>query len=361
MRLIAEGLAHSGVPVEVATTDDNGPQRLDVPLGTPVVERNVTYWFFPRQLRPYNFSAPLFSWLWQHISDFDLVHIHAVFSYASTAAAFVAHHRRVPYVVRPLGVLNRYGMQTLKPGFKRVSFALIERRILERAAVVHYTAEQERIEAEELGFHAKPAIIGNPIRLMEPGEKAQATRNPDGRRILFMSRLDKKKGLELLIQAFARIRRCIPGSTLVIAGSGDSRFEQEIRSQAEREGVSGSVHWAGFVAGVAKQEALASASVFVLPSYSENFGVAVVEAMAAGLPVVISDQTGIHPDVTKYQAGLVTPCAVAPLAEAVCRILADPDAGRAMGERGRQFAMSEFSVQAVSQKLLALYRSILRN
>jgi glycosyltransferase involved in cell wall biosynthesis len=203
-------------------------------------------------------------------------------------------------------------------------------------------------------------VVPNPIRisgdLARPANPAGPVSQPV---ILFMSRLDEKKGLDLLIRAFARVRQRFTASVLVVAGSGEAPFEKSLRLLAERELVADAIEWAGFVSGAAKRDLLARAAVFVLPSYSENFGVAVVEAMAAGLPVVISDQIGIHPAITQGGAGLVTPCNVSALSEAMIAALSDPAAARAMGERGRQVASNEFSIPVVAGRLASLYQSIL--
>ncbi len=362
IRMVTEGLAECGIGVDVATTDDNGPTRLPVAHGVPVREGEVTYWYFARQIRPYTCSLPLSSWLWRHMHEYDLVHIHTVFAYASTAAAMIARAKGVPYIVRPLGVLNRWGFENRKPFLKRLSFAAIDKRILLHAAAVQYTSEQEKAEAERLCVAANAVVVPNPIRI--PGDLAPPEHTGGGVAqpvILFMSRLDEKKGLDLLIQAFARVKRRFPESVLVVAGSGGAPLEKSLRLLAEREQVADAIEWAGFVSGAPKRDLLARARVFVLPSYSENFGVAVVEAMAAGLPVVISDQIGIHPAITQGGAGLVTPCSVSALSDALVAMLADPAAAKAMGERGRQVASNEFSIPIVAGKLVSLYQSILRH
>src|SRR5262249_32671167 len=141
MRTIARGLSQTGLEVHVATTDDNGPNRLNVPLGVPQREDSATFWYFPRQTRFYTFSWPLTRWLAKHIEDFDLVHIHALFSYAALPAALLARRAGVPYIVRPLGTLNRWGMQNRRRWLKKLSFRLIESHIVAGAAGVHYTCE----------------------------------------------------------------------------------------------------------------------------------------------------------------------------------------------------------------------------
>lgn len=363
IRTMTRGLAELGLDVHVATTDDDGSgPRLQVPLGEPIVqEGEVTYWYFRRSTLFYKASWPMTRWLAQHTKDYDLVHIHALFSYTPAAAAHYAFHQRVPYIVRPLGVLNRWGITQGKPLLKRVSLALLEGRIIRHAARMHYTSAAEREEAESLGFSTPAVVIPNPVQ----GPLVQLSRRHfpglEGRPVLlFLSRINRKKGLDLLLNAFARLRQNHPTAGLVIAGSGDDALASDLREQAKRLGISGDVHWTGFVSGTAKWEAFASADVFVLPSYSENFGVAPVEAMLAAVPVVVSDQVGIHPEVTASGAGLVVPCDAASLAKAFELILRDPAAAQHMREAGLAYAKQNYSVRAVSQAIYRAYESVLQ-
>src|SRR5205823_528444 len=112
----------------------------------------VTHWYFPRQTRFYQFSRPLHRWLSRYVRSYDLLHIHALFSYAPVSAAFTALQSNVPYIIRPLGTLNRWGVKNRRPWLKKLSLSLIERRILGGAAALHYTSEQERLEAAEVGI-----------------------------------------------------------------------------------------------------------------------------------------------------------------------------------------------------------------
>jgi glycosyltransferase involved in cell wall biosynthesis len=351
--------------VHVAATDDNGPGRMVVPLGQPVQEDGVTYHFFPRQTRFYTASWPLARWLGQEVASFDVVHIHALFSFASIAAAAVARRRAVPYVVRPLGTLNRWGMANRRPLLKQISFALFERRILAGAAAVHFTSEQEVHEAADLGVPLKAAVIPNPIAidadLLGAAKGGLLARYPAlvGRTvILFLSRIDPKKGLDLLLPAFAQAHARRPDLSLVIAGDGDPAYVAELRAEAARLGIGSQVVWAGFLAGNAKLAALADADLFALPSYSENFGNAVVEAMACGLPVLISDGVGIHREVQAANAGVVVPCNANAIATALLLLADDPARRRAMGVRGHAFVQDRFSPASVARQFVALYTTL---
>jgi glycosyltransferase involved in cell wall biosynthesis len=364
MKALAEGLAQRGVTVDVAATDDNGPERLSVPLGRPVVEHGVTYRYFPRQTRFYNASLPLTTWLWKAVPDYQLVHIHALFSYSSTVSAWMARRKHVPYVIRPLGILNRWGIANRRSMLKSLSYKVLERRLLESAAAIHYTSVQEQKEAEALGFHAPAAVIPNPLecidrRTARGGFRARFPELAGSLLLLFMSRVDEKKGLDLLIPAFARLRQTAPQAKLVIAGSGPEALIASLKNLARKHAVDGDILWTGFVQGDEKLQALADSDLFVLPSYSENFGVAAVEAMASGLPVVVSDQVAIHTEISAAGAGLVVPCAVEPLSDALGRFARDPDLRRTMGSRGQRLAAERFSMDVVCRKILDLYHGVL--
>jgi glycosyltransferase involved in cell wall biosynthesis len=364
---MARGLSETGVEIHIATTDDNGAGRLDVPIGEPVVRGGITYWYFPRQTHFYKFSRPLSAWLAKHVTDYQVVHIHALFSYSAIAAAHWARRRGIPYVVRPLGTLNRWGMENRRPWLKGLSFRLIESRILKHAALVHYTSEQEREEAALLGVRTRSEIIPNPAP--DTSVSSESTNAAGGFRaahpelrdrevILFLSRFDRKKGLDLLLPAFAHVHDRFPFAVLVLAGSGNEDLVNALHSQARDLGIDGDILWPGFLKGQEKQAAFADADVFVLPSYSENFGIAVVEAMAAGCPVVVSDQVAIHGDITAAHAGLVVPCDAAALADAICRVLEDRPARAAMGFNGKCLSQTHYSLETVTTKLLNAYNAI---
>src|SRR5579863_5482965 len=283
LRTITKALAADGVEVDIATTDDNGLGLLRVELGTPSVTDGVTYRFFHRNCRFYTVSWGLAEWLDRHCHEYDLVHIHALFSFASTAAARAACRHGVPYIVRPLGTLNRWGLKNRRPWLKKLSLKLLERRFLENSATVHFTSEQEKVEAMDEVAIEKWIILPNPVDLEHLTAKADACPLRERYRlignrpiVLFLSRLDAKKGLDLLLDAFALLRKQGSDAVLVLSGDGEDKFVAGLKSQAKMCGVEDNVIWTGFLQGVEKLQAFQGADVFVLPSYSENFGVSVV-------------------------------------------------------------------------------------
>jgi len=350
--------------VDIATTDDNGAQQLAVPLAQPVVENGVTYWYFRRQIRFYTVSWPLFQWLAAHVGDYDLVHIHGLFSFATTAGAFWATRRGIPYMVRPLGALNAWGIRNRRPFLKRISLRWIERRILANAAAVHFTSERERGEAKLVAPGLRSVVIPNPVATLtvdkQPGTETLLSKYPELARkqiVLFLSRVDPIKGLDLLLNGFGRIQTTHPDAALLVAGNGDEGYTARLREQARQLGIQREVTWAGFLEGEEKRAAFAASAVFVLPSYSENFGVAVVEAMASGLPVIVSDRVGIHREVAEAKAGLIVRCNANELSDGVVRMLSDGEERRQMSRNALLLA-KKFSPEVVCERLIEVYQGL---
>ncbi len=362
LRTMARSQAGCGVEVHVATTDDNGPGHLGENAKAGLLRDQVRYWLFRRQTRFYTFSLPLGMWLSKHARDYDVIHIHALFSFSSVAAAFFAKRANVPYVVRPLGVLGRWGMHNRRPWLKKLSFRLIESRILRNAAVVQYTSEQESKEAAQLRVRHAQLLIPNPVEraadLAARGRFRPAFPALKGKIIiLFLSRIDAKKGIDILLPAFARLRSRHPQAVLVVAGDGDSALSEKLKNQARELGLGEAILWVGFLQGEAKREALADADVFVLPSYSENFGVAVVEAMGCGVPVIVSDQVGIHRQIAESAAGLVVECSVPQLQEALAKAISDPIWRRTAAGNALKLA-GTFAPATIASRLLNVYEQI---
>ena len=367
--LLARALAKTGVEVTIVTTDDDGRgKRLTVPPGEPVTtEDGVAVLYFPKQTEFYRFSWGLTRWLWRHVREFDVVHIHALFTYTSTAAARIARWRGVPYVVRPLGVLNHWGMQNRRRRLKRWSTRLVELPILRGAARIHYTSRQERQEAVAAGAGDLPSVIiplgidtASYLDLPEPERFYARFPVAAGRRIvLFLSRIDAKKGLDLLLPAFAEVSRKHPASLLVVAGDGDPEYVAELRAEAGHIGLgTDRILWTGFIAGEEKKAALAAATIFVLPSYSENFGIAAAEALAAGVPGILTDQVAIATDAAETEAALVIRCDVHELTAAMDRLLTDEGTRALLRANAMRMAAERFSLAAAGQSLRRLYESV---
>jgi glycosyltransferase involved in cell wall biosynthesis len=350
------------VEVHVAATDDDNHGRLKLPLGTPVSADGATYWHFRRNTRIYQSSIGLTSWLLRHMAQFDLVHIHSLFTYPATAAAAIAQRRSIPYIVRPLGVLNRWGLQSGRAWAKRVSLRLIESRILRRAAAVQFGSVAERLETEEVCPLGRAVVIPNPVDLDQPATRglfrARHAALRDRQIVLFLGRLSPVKGIELLLDAFEIVQRANPRAVLVVAGSGNDGYVRDLRARADKLGISSDVVWTGFLDRTAKAAALADADVFVAPSRSESFGLAAVEALAAGVPAVLTVGVGIADEVAGSGAGLAVPQEAWAIACAIERILRDGALAFALSRGARALAASRYEPGAAAAQVLNLYTEI---
>lgn len=364
---MCRALRGGGVETLIATTDADGDGRLAVELERPVLYEGVPAIFFPRQWsEAYKYSPPLGRWLDRHVADFDAVHIHAVFSHACLAGAKACRRHKVPYVVRPLGTLDPWSMRQKR--FRKMLFWRFGvRRMLDGAAAIHYTARPEQKLAEEsLGLkHGIVIPLGVEMDSLDKAEHADCLsagkmslcRNPY---VIVLSRLHKKKGLELLLPAFLALvrRREFASWKLVLAGDGEPGYVNSLRRLVQAHEGDDSVVFAGWVEGPRKNGMLQRASLLALPSYQENFGLCVVEAMACGVPVLISPHVNLAPEIEAAGAGWVTPSESDALEHALAEALGDPQARARRGAIGRELVARRFTWAAVSQQLSALYNSI---
>lgn len=363
VRLIEQALLARGIEVETATTDDDGLRRRSSRCcGVSRVEDGVLRHYFPKRMDFYKVSPGFARWVFQHARDYDVFHIHALFSFTSTVAAWAARRVGVPYVLRPLGTLNRYGLEQRRPLLKQLSVRMIEGPNLRQSAAVHFTAAAEMQEAESIGVPLRSCIIPLGISADVPGDAEMfRTRLPklrNRRLVLFMSRLDPKKNVESLLRGFKQCITMIPDLSLVIAGDGEPAYVQGLKALADELDLSDRIAWLGYVEGTDKADVLAAAEVFALPSFSENFGIAAVEALLAGVPCVLGTGVAIAEEVTAAGAGL----AVFPDADGVAhglRTLLLDDALRiSMAARAVGLARAQYSTQAMGERLIELYASI---
>jgi glycosyltransferase involved in cell wall biosynthesis len=367
-------LARQGHQVSVFTTNADGPRPLDVPTERAVALDGVDVWYFPRE-RPmwYYFSRPLGRALRERVADFDIVHIHSIYLWPTTIAAFWCRRRRVPYLVRPAGSLDPVLLSTAYEGWmsalpsrakKWLYLKTVGSRDLNGAAGIHFTSQAEMEASHSLGV--RPNKYVRPLGVDPPPSQRDDTlslrsRHPElqGKRIvLFLSRLDPKKGLDMLVPALGSLAAGRSDFALVVAGSGDAAYERRAASLVAQHRLQDRVVWLGLVRNDDKWDVLREADIFVLPSYHENFGFAVVEAMSAGLPVVISDRVNIHQEVHAAGAGIVTGLEIVGLAAAIERLLDDDGLRKRMGNAGARLVRERFTWESAAANVARVYEAI---
>ncbi|MFN7245407.1 MAG: hormogonium polysaccharide biosynthesis glycosyltransferase HpsP [Microcystis sp.] len=362
---LSAALAQLGQEVTIITTDSNGDTGqapLDVPLGVPVSQNGYQIYYFPcSPFRRYKFSLDLFTWLANRAKDYDIAHIHALFSPVSSISALIARYRQLPYILRPLGTLDPADLQK-KRQLKQIYANFLEKPNLAAAAAVHFTSQQECQIAERFNIKTKDIVIPLGVDFFDPQAlPVNGFDLPQNKPIiLYMSRLDPKKGLDLLLPSLESLLAKGLDFHFVLAGGNpqDREYENRIKNQIERSILGKNTTITGFVTGEVKNNLLARADLFVLPSYYENFGIAVAEAMAAGIPVVISDRVDLYPAVAAAAAGWVTACQLEDLTNTLATAITNPEIRQQRGKNARDLVLNQYSWSAIADQLLTVYENL---
>ena len=360
---LCAGLARLGHEVHVFTTPVNGSGDSEVPLGRPVSLDGVSVWYFPsRRLRRLYWSPPLAAALREQLCRFDVAHLHSLFNWPPAAAARRCREAGVPYLVAPRGMLVRELVGCKSTFLKTLWLALLEKRNLEGAAGIHATSPLETEDAVKFGYRFPPFYVvpnGVDAELLAPETAAPSplVRELCGGApyLLFMGRVHWKKGLDRLLRALVLLE----GVNLVIAGNDEEGYRRGLEEQAAGLGLCDRIVYTGPVGGADKPELLRHCRMLVLPSYSENFGNVVLEAMALGRPVVVTPEVGIASLVRECGAGLVAEGDPERLAGAVATLLANPDAAERMGLVGRETVQERFTWDAVARRMEEVYEEVL--
>jgi len=314
----------------------------------------------------FGYSARLRPWLDAHAHRFDAVIVNGLWQYIGLAARQALAHSQTPYFVFPHGMLDpwfkhRYPLKHLK---KWLYWPWAEYRVLRDARRVLFTCEEERLLARQAFwlYRCKEAIVS--FGTAPPDDDPQASRQAFGsafpqlrgkRVLLFLGRIHPKKGCDLLIEAFARTCARAPDVHLVMAGPAQPQWQAQLEQQARRLGVSDRILWAGMLQGAVKWGALRTADAFCLPSHQENFGVAVVESLACGCPVLISDKVNIWREIEHAGAGYVAPDTAEGTSAALGRWLATPDERwRKMRQAARDCFDQKFRMEQVARALVGV-------
>ena len=363
-------LIKKGADITVYTTNAGLKKNKNIILKKETVVNGVKVFYFPYYGYVHFTFSPVLCWtIRKNIKNFDLIHITGVWNFPVLAAAFWARFYKKPYIISSRGSLMKEPMEKKSLLIKKIFLFLFVRRDLKNASAVHFTVEAEKEEYMKASLPLKKAIIiPNGFDIIE--FKKQLSQNffrnkfnigADKKVILFLSRLNWKKGLDTLIPAFAEVLKKESRAVLVLAGPDEKNYKKEIELKIVncKLKIGKDVIFTDMLIGEDKISAYRESDVFVLPSYSENFGMAVVEAMACGLPVIITKGVGISKEVEKAGAGIVIEKDKKQLTEAILKILENPQLGKKMGENGRKLVETEFSSEKVAEKWIEEYSNLI--
>jgi glycosyltransferase involved in cell wall biosynthesis len=353
---LAAALVRQGHEVHVYTTSIDGDQDLAVPIDQPVDLDGVqVHYFRVPALRRLCWAPQMARRLRERVAQFDVVHLHSVYLWPTWAAARAAERAGVPFLLAPRGMLVAELIRRKSRWLKTAWISLIERRSLAAAAGLHVTADLETDELRALGL-PMPPIFCVPNGVAWPSAHASLAAGPfaDLQRpyALFLGRLNWKKGLDRLVRCWRHVHE-LP---LVIVGNDEEGYRQSLEKLAAAEGVADRIRFAGYASDEHKWALYANAEMFLLPSYSENFGNVVAESMAMACPVVLTPEVGLATLVRETNAGLVVDGEPRALAAAINTLHANAPLRRQMGNAGRQAVIERLSWDAVGAQMLAAYR-----
>lgn len=360
-------LRQCGVDAEIVTTNDDGEKILDVPLNQRIEYQDVPVYFLPRfnpRLKEFIFSPAITSWLWQNISNYDLINTHYIFSYAPTCAAAIARFKHIPYIMRTIGQLTPWALQQSKLK-KEIYSLLIEKNNLNHASAIHCTAPGEAEDVKKFGIKTPTFVLPLGVNSSPKIENAQAKLRHnynilDSKKIiLFLSRLHYKKRPDFLIDALAKLKQQRDDFYLILAGSGEVDYIEYLQEKITLGNLNNHCTFAGFVEGETKDLLLQGADLFVLPSFSENFGLAIAEAMAVGCPVIVTKGIQIAPQIADYQAGLMIENTEENLIEAIIKLLDSSALRQQLGINGKNLVQQKYSWNAIAIQLAEIYQSIM--
>lgn len=364
---MVKGLIAQNIETLIVTTNDDSDQILNVPLKKCHDYCDVPVIFFPRLsssspgIRDFSFSWSLTVWLWQNISQYDLVHVHGLFTYPSSIAMVIARLKNIPYIISPHGMLLKWSLEQ-KTKKKKLYLRLLEEANINQSKKIHYTAPQEREEAEVLNLTSANFILPLGLSISElldqPQDKIRIHYGI-GKNIpiiLFLSRIHEKKGLDFLVNALGKLSLDF---RLIIAGSGEPDYEDKIKNLIQTNNLEDKVIWAGFVEGELKEILLQGSDLFALTSYSENFGIAVLEALSSGLPVVITPGIALSSMVKENDLGYVCDLDVDSIYSAITTALSHPKKLEDMSQRSRIFIQENYSWDKIAKDLVDVYKEII--
>lgn len=288
----------------------------------------------------------------------DVVHINGCWQPQLLFFQRAVQSLQIPVVLSPHGMLEPWIVKRHYWTRKWPAIQLYQRGLVKRADYLHATAETEEDNLLRLGWNSRITVIPNAVNIEELPLKDNWRIK---KRIVFMSRLHVKKGIELLLEALSHLKPDLDGYEVIIAGEGEPDYVETLKKAAISFELSEVVKFVGGVYGAEKVSLLQSADFFVLPTYSENFGIVVAEALACGTPVITTHGTPWK-ELEDFACGWYVQVGLGALEKHLQKAISAPEEDlKIMGLHGRKLVENKFTVQAVAQKFLGIYKTLAKH
>ena len=349
-----------GHEVDILSPMTPGEKSYPVPAGARLFECKRTK---PVSKFFNEFSVELYSFLKKHIDEYDIVHMHGIWHFGSLAPFLVPCN--VAKVITIHGLLDRWAIDHSK-WKKQIVSTLYQKRLLGKADLIQINnTDEEEDVIRYLGYRPKNmVIVPNGMKVAEYTQlpekgifRKKHNISKDQKLILFMGRLNIKKGLDLLLPAFEKIQEQIPNAILILAGPDDG-YLVETEDFIKKHNLGSRIKLVGMLTDVNKKEALSDADVFALPSYSEGFSIAVLEAMTSRVPTIVSDRVGFGDYIKRYDAAYLTPLTSEGVATGLLKILQDDEYATNLVKQAYKMVTENFDISVVAVQLLEEYKKI---
>ncbi len=365
VHLLNKWLVKNGEDVTVYTTNIGLKNKVEV--GKEFLLDGVKVWYFPLTWRPWQYSCELHKKLKNTLKDFDLLHITSTFLSVSTLGAYYAKKFEKPYIISPRGNLMKEPLRKKSPLKKRIYISLIEKKNLAGAAAIHFTVDMENEEYVNQKLPLKKAIIipngldpeeFSSEAIKKIGINFKEKFGKDKKIILSLGRINWKKGFDTLIPAFAGVIKVESNAILVIAGEDDG-YKKTVESLIANHKLQNKVFFVGQLSGEERIAAYRDSDVFVLPSYSENFGMAPLESMAVGTAVVGTIAIGIASVVNEAQAGIMLEKNIESFKKSILEVLENPEKTKNMEEKAKKLVEEKFMMPKIADEWVKTYSDVI--
>jgi len=310
-------------------------------------------------------SLKMYRMMKENIPRFDCIYITPVWSPVLWYPMRFISKTDIPFIISPRGGLYPEVVRKKNFFIKKLAFQVI-RPYVEKANFIHYTTENEREKVESYWKIKTPAfVIPNGVELknydnLPPKGFFKKKFGIEGHYILHLGRISWIKGLDITAKTFSMLLEKYPDLQWIVAGRDDG-YKNILLEQLKKLGCENRVRFVGLLQGEDKLGALVDADMFVLPSYSENFGMAVVEAMACGVPVIISNKVGIYREVEKYNAGIVVDTEVESLYRGMRLLLENHELREKISTNGKKLVKEHYDIEKVADRMIEVYKAILKS
>ncbi len=353
---LAEVLNQNKILTDVLCTTANGVVELDVIPGKKYNIDGVEVIYFKRLTKDHShFSPALLRYLYQNIHNYQLVHIHAWWNLVSVLSALICYIKKKPFILSPRGTLSTYSFNNRTSTAKKYFHRFIGKPVLQRANFL-LTSRKEESEMKQLfGNKIKTAVIPNFVRLQKVEAKYELSKNRL-LRVVFLSRIDEKKGLEFLFRAVADMEQPV---SITLAGNGNEQYINNLKTLANQLNISQKINWIGFVNDEAKFNLLAEHDLMILPSYNENFANVVIESLSVGTAVLITEHVGLADFILEHNLGWVCKQEAAAIKTSIQTIINSPQQLKEIREKGSQIINTFFDEDYLVKKYISYYQSII--